>query len=123
MAERLTAEGATSGKKKEKKKTNGFDAEKVKQFADEIHELLDEMETAAGEYKSKIKVKYDEAVELAGATRKLLHEAIADERTRRKKAKRIAKMDKDEKAELEKLIATLGGTPLAAWAAGSSSVQ
>lgn len=108
MAKRLKTDGNTpAGQGKTKPLTNGFDAEQVQGFADRIHALLDEMESANGATKKKVQDVYNEAREI-GVKTSILRGEIAEQRHDRKKEAKLARMDTEDRDHRDLIRKALG---------------
>lgn len=107
--------GQPNGKKRVKRgRTNGYDADAVRRYADRLHNLHDEMESEAGRYRADIKALLDEIAD-AGIPKKTFKLVFGEERRARKLKAKLEALDIDERSSFDMLkdaLGAFGDTPL-----------
>ncbi len=132
MTETTVAESGASKKRGRKPKSedgsapkvkqgnSGYDPDKAQSYMTRIMSLLDEMESANGQFKSDIKEVYKEAADVLGIKTSHFKLIVGQRRKEMKIAAKLNKMESDEREKLDALEAALGdlcGTPLGEFAA------
>jgi F0F1-type ATP synthase membrane subunit b/b' len=101
--------------------SNGFDGDQLKGYLDEIKVADDELLSLKMDYMQKCKGPRAQVREImaaakeAGVNMKALREVVADDRTRRRRERRIAELEADDLQDYEAMCEALGdygSTPL-----------
>lgn len=91
-----------------KRGTNSIDPEALKEFADRVFALQDELDGKRAEIMSDIKEVYTEAADKLNVKRTLLREAVQERRKELKKQKKDREREAQDLNELENLRDLLG---------------
>jgi hypothetical protein len=116
MAAKASAAKPRGKGKSVKEQINGIALEDVREYFDEVHEALDEMEESNATTRGEINRVYEKACDKLDVSKDALTFVFKEERRQRKAAARAAKMDTRARDSLERLSQAMGDSPMGQWA-------